>query len=77
MANLIQRGSGKQEEKVIKVELPDGTAGDIPIQDAAVRTEMFDANNVPQYTPGYKEGGKIKKTNNKSTITKSKKENIA
>ena len=51
MANLIQRGSGKQEEKVIKVELPDGTAGDIPIQDAAVRTEMFDANNVPQYTP--------------------------
>ena len=61
MANLIQKGSGKQEEKVIKVELPDGTAGEIPIRDAAARTEIFDANNVPQYTPGYKEGGEVKK----------------
>ena len=60
MANLIQKGSGKEEEKAIKVELPDGTAGEIPIKDAALRTEIFDANNVPQYTPGYKEGGPVK-----------------
>ena len=61
MANLIQKGSGENEEKAIKVELPDGTAGEIPIQDAALRTSVYDANNIPAYLPDYKEGGKVKK----------------
>ena len=59
MANLIQKGSGENEEKAIKVELPDGTAGEIPIQDAALRTSVYDANNIPAYLPDYKEGGKV------------------
>ena len=72
MGNLIQEGSGEYEEKVIKVELPDGTSGQIPIQDAALRTKIFDASNVPQYTPGYKDGGKIKKSKKKKKKKKKK-----
>ena len=48
MADLLKTDDTKQ--KAIKVELPDGTSGEIPIHDAATRTEVV---------MGYGEGGKI------------------
>tara|TARA_R100001082_G_scaffold99170_1_gene67775 strand:- start:7623 stop:7955 length:333 start_codon:yes stop_codon:yes gene_type:complete len=59
MANLIKKGSGEQQEKAIKVELPDGTGGEIPIQPDAPTIDLMDASSMPSNT--YKDGGKIKK----------------
>jgi hypothetical protein len=50
MADLLKTDDTKQ--KAIKVELPDGTSGEIPIHDAATRTEVV---------MGYGEGGEVKK----------------
>ena len=59
MANLIKKGSGEQQEKAIKVELPDGTGGEIPIQPDAPTIDLMDASSMPSNT--YEDGGKIKK----------------
>ena len=59
MANLIKKGSGEQQEKAIKVELPDGTGGSIPIQPDTPTIDLMDATNTPDNI--YKNGGKIKK----------------
>ena len=56
MANLIQRKVDK--EKALKIELPDGTAGSIPIEDDAPKLELMDASNLSD--DFYKHGGKVK-----------------
>jgi hypothetical protein len=48
MADLLKEDETKK--KVLKIELPDGTEGQIPIQDSGVRTEIF---------KGYSNGGII------------------
>ena len=58
MANLIQRKQDK--EKALKVELPDGTAGKIPIEDYEPKVELMNASNIS--SDFYKHGGEVKKT---------------
>ena len=53
MANLIKKD--ESVEKALKIELPDGTEGEIPLQDATERGEIITGDMV------YKEGGEIKK----------------
>tara|TARA_Y100000004_G_C8745495_1_gene340133 strand:- start:227 stop:472 length:246 start_codon:yes stop_codon:yes gene_type:complete len=67
MANLIKKGSGEQQEKAIKVELPDGTGGEIPIQPDAPTIDLMDASSMPSNT--YKNGGKIKKTSKAKKVS--------
>ena len=52
MANLIKKD--ESVEKALKIELPDGTEGEIPIQDATERGQIISGDMV------YKEGGEIK-----------------
>jgi hypothetical protein len=53
MANLIKKD--ESVEKALKIELPDGTEGEIPIQDATERGQIISGDMV------YKEGGEVKK----------------
>jgi hypothetical protein len=64
MADLIQRDETKQ--KAIKVELPDGTAGELPIMDASDRVDLLMGYGPDIET--YKKGGKIKKKSEKKYL---------
>ena len=57
MANLIQKKDAK--ERALKVELPDGTSGQISIEDDKPKMDVMDASNMSGNI--YKDGGKIKK----------------
>jgi hypothetical protein len=62
MADLLKEDETKK--KVLKIELPDGTEGEIPIQDSGVRTEIF---------KGYSNGGTIETFGLKKKKKKKKK----
>ena len=55
MANLIKKD--ESVEKALKVELPDGTEGEIPIRDATERGSILTGDFIPEF----KHGGVIKK----------------
>ena len=62
MGNLIQNNN--DDERVLKIELPDGTEGEIPIQDATQRGQIVRGDMlsmIPELDlPTLKEGGVIK-----------------
>lgn len=61
MADLIPRDETK--EKAIKLELPDGTTGELKVEDSNTRTSIATGQS-------YKKGGIIKKVTSHEEIDK-------
>ena len=72
MADLLKTDDTKQ--KAIKVELPYGTSGEIPIHDAATRTEVVMGDGEGGEVKKYKKGDKVERAPQAKEIPKPKRQ---